>query len=590
MSDQSSGRRPPGKGGFGKRPGGAGGGKRPPGEGFRGDRPHGDRPQGERRFGPRPEGDRPRGPRLEGDRPRGPRPEGDRPFNNRPRPEGFRNDRPDGERRFGPRPEGERPRGPRPEGDRPRGPRPEGDRPRGPRPQGDRPYGNRPQGDRLDGAPRRMKPGATANPRVLAVDMIGQVLRRRRPLDDAFASHPGLAALDLRDRAFVRALTTAVLRHLGLIDAVIAKLVREPIKARDAVAEDILRLGLAQLLVLETPPHAAVSATVALTVELNMAHMTGFVNALLRRFIDEHEALLATIDRARAAVPAWLWKSWEATYGLETTQAIAAGLSGEAPLDVTVKDPATAAEWAEKLGADILPTGSLRLRESQGRVDALLGFSQGVWWVQDAGAALPAKLLGNINGLRVVDLCAAPGGKTMQLAAAGAKVTALDRSAQRLRRVTENLARVGLTAETVADDAAFYRAPRPFDAVLLDAPCSATGTARRHPDVLWLKQPGDIDTLVIAQDRLLDAAAKMISTGGTLVYCVCSLEPEEGPERIARFLARDRRFIRVPVRAAEVGGIAEFITPQGDLRTLPSHFADKGGIDGFYAARLRRVS
>ncbi|WP_337955500.1 transcription antitermination factor NusB [Elstera cyanobacteriorum] len=580
MSDQSSGRRPPGKGGFGKRPGGAGGGKRPPGDrpfGPRpqGDRPQGDRPQGERRFGPRPEGDRPRGPRPQGDGPRGDGPRGERPFNNRPKADGVQ-----GERRFGPRPEGDRPRGPRPEGDRPRGPRPEGDRPRGPRP----------QGDRLDGAPRRMKPGAAANPRVLAVDLIGQVLRGRRPLDDAFAGHPGLKPLDLRDRAFVRALTAAVLRHLGLIDAVIAKLVREPIKPRDAVAEDILRLGLAQLLILETPPHAAVSATVALTIELNMAHMTGFVNALLRRFIDEHETLLASIDRARAAVPAWLWKSWEATYGLETTQAIAAGLSGEAPLDLTLKDPATAAEWAEKLGAEILPTGSLRVQETHGRVDALLGFSQGVWWVQDAGAALPAKLLGNIAGQRVVDLCAAPGGKTMQLAAAGAKVTALDRSAQRLRRVTENLARVGLTAETVADDAAFYRAPRPFDAVLLDAPCSATGTARRHPDVLWLKQPGDIDTLIIAQDRLLDAAAKMISTGGTLVYCVCSLEPEEGPERIARFLARDRRFIRVPVRAAEVGGMAEFITPQGDLRTLPSHLADKGGIDGFYAARLRRVS
>lgn len=535
MSDQSSGRRPPGKGGagkggFGKRPGGAGGGKRPP-----------------------------------GDRPFGARPQGERPVNNRPKTEGARNDRPQGER-----PQSERRFGPRPEGGPNRAPRR--------------------QGERLEGAPRRMKPGATANPRVLAVDLIGQVLRGRRPLDDAFAAHPGLKALDLRDRAFVRALTGAVLRHLGLIDAVIAKLVREPIKARDAVAEDILRLGLAQLLILETPPHAAVSATVALTVDLNMAHMTGFVNALLRRLIDEQEALLPTIDREKAAVPAWLWDSWCKAYGLETTQAIARGLSGEAPLDLTVKDPATAAEWAEKLGADLLPTGTLRLRDNPGRVDAVLGFSQGAWWVQDAGAALPVKLLGPIAGLRVADLCAAPGGKTMQLAAAGAKVTAVDRSAQRLRRVTENLSRVGLTAETVVDDAAFYRAPRPFDAVLLDAPCSATGTARRHPDVLWLKQPGDIDTLIIAQDRLLDAAAKMISTGGTLVYCVCSLEPEEGPERITRFLARDRRFIRVPVRAAEIGGLAEVITPQGDLRTLPSHFAGQGGIDGFYAARLRRVS
>jgi 16S rRNA (cytosine967-C5)-methyltransferase len=425
---------------------------------------------------------------------------------------------------------------------------------------------------------------------VLAVEVIGQVLRRRRPLDDAFATHQGLRGLDARDRAFVRALASAVLRHLGYIDAVIAKLVREPIKARDAVAEDILRLGIAQLLVLETPPHAAVSATVALTVALNMAHMTGFVNALLRRVIDERETVLAEIDRTRVAIPDWLWKSWVGTYGEPTTQAIAASLRGEAALDLTLKDPATTDEWAQKLGAVVLPTGSLRVHDNHGRIDALPGFHEGAWWVQDAGAALPAKLLGPVTGMRVADLCAAPGGKTMQLSAAGAKVTALDRSAGRLRRVSENLSRVGLVAETVADDAAFYRPPRPFDAILLDAPCSATGTARRHPDVLWLKQQGDIDAMVLAQDRLLDAAARMLTTGGTLVYCVCSLEEEEGPERITRFLARDRRFIRVPIRAAEVGGLTEMITSQGDLRTLPSHLAELGGIDGFYAARLRRVS
>ncbi|MEX0814130.1 MAG: RsmB/NOP family class I SAM-dependent RNA methyltransferase, partial [Dongiaceae bacterium] len=213
---------------------------------------------------------------------------------------------------------------------------------------------------------------------------------------------------------------------------------------------------------------------------------------------------------------------------------------------------------------------------------------EGAWWVQDAAAALPARLLGPVAGLRVVDLCAAPGGKTAQLAAAGADVTAVDRSAARLERLAANLARLHLTARIVAADAAQWRPPAPAEAVLLDAPCTATGTIRRHPDIPWLKTADDLAKLVPLQDRLLAAAVEMTAPGGVLVYCVCSLQPEEGPQRIAALLAAGAPVAPLPIDPAEIGGLAEAITGTGELRTLPCHLAGLGGLDGFYAARLRR--
>ena len=243
--------------------------------------------------------------------------------------------------------------------------------------------------------------------------------------------------------------------------------------------------------------------------------------------------------------------------------------------------------WAERLGAEVLPTGSLRLREAGGAVEALPGFAEGAWWVQDAAAVLPARLLG--RPARAIDLCAAPGGKTAALAAAGIQVTAVERSAPRLRRLTENLQRLGLAAEIVEADAASWRPAEPAEAVLLDAPCSATGTIRRHPDLPWLKAPEDIPKLTALQDRLLDNAVAMTQAGGTLVYATCSLQPEEGPARIAALLARGAPVAPAPIEPAEVGGLAELLTPQGELRTLPCHLAAKGGMDGFYACRLRRL-
>ncbi|WP_395020980.1 RsmB/NOP family class I SAM-dependent RNA methyltransferase [Dongia sp.] len=431
--------------------------------------------------------------------------------------------------------------------------------------------------------------------RGVALDLMARVLEQKRPLEEAFERHPDLGQLENRDRQFVRALTTATLRHLARIDRIIALCLERPLPARSRNVIDVLRLGAAQLLVLKTPAHAAVDSAVALTAGLGgAAGYKGLVNAVLRRIASEGDALLAQVPPGEASLPDWLWRSWSQAYGAEQAAAIAAALLDEPPLDFTVKRPAESAQWAEALHARVLPGGSLRRAphdpERPQRLDEAPGFAAGAWWVQDFAAALPVKLLGNVFGQRVLDLCAAPGGKTAQLAAAGAKVTALDRSQDRLQRLKQNLDRLGLITECEAADATIWNAAGDFDAVLLDAPCSSTGTLRRHPDVAWLKDPRDIVKLAGAQDRLIDAALRLTRPGGTLLYCVCSLQPEEGPERIAAALARHGNLQRAPLNAAEVFGLRELLTPEGDLRTLPCHLASEGGMDGFYAARLVKIA
>ncbi|MFQ5783949.1 MAG: RsmB/NOP family class I SAM-dependent RNA methyltransferase [Alphaproteobacteria bacterium] len=420
--------------------------------------------------------------------------------------------------------------------------------------------------------------------RACALDLLDAVLSRRTPFDEAIERHAGLARLAERDRAFARLLVATTLRRLGQIDALIDGCLARPLPAKAARARHALRLGACQLVFLATPPHAAVDATVALVRGRDMAPYRGLVNAVLRRIAGEGRARAAAQDAARLNTPDWLWRRWNAAYGEASARAIAAAHLAEPPLDLTVRDDA--ATWATRLAATLLPTGSLR-RTLGGAVSALPGYAEGAWWVQDAAAALPVRLLGDVAGAAVLDLGAAPGGKTAQLAAVGARVTAVDR-APRLPRLEANLARLGLAAATVAADMTDWRPDQPAPFVLLDAPCSATGTIRRHPDVARLKRAADVARLAALQDRLLDAACAMLAPGGTLVYCVCSLEPEEGEDRIAALLARRSDFARAPVAAAEVGGLAEFVTAAGDLRTLPCHLAAFGGLDGFYAARLRR--
>jgi 16S rRNA (cytosine967-C5)-methyltransferase len=419
--------------------------------------------------------------------------------------------------------------------------------------------------------------------RQVALDLIGTVLRRKRPLDDAIEDHPAMAELPARDRAFARLLVATVLRRLGQVDALIDGCLNSPLAARAFSVHDILRLGVAQLLFLRTPPHAAVATSV------DLAHVRGFlthkglVNAVLRRLSVEGPGRIERQDAERLNTPAWLWRSWSRAYGEQHARAIAGAHLKEAPLDLTLRRDDD--DWCEKLQAMKLPTGTLR-RPAGGSVTALPGYAEGAWWIQDAGAALPVRLFAKVGGRAIVDLCAAPGGKTAQLASRGARVTAIDRSSRRLDRLIANLTRLDLPVSALAADALTWRPEHPVDAVLLDAPCSATGAIRRHPDVAHLKQPEDVARLASVQENLLRAAIDMLRPGGTLVYCTCSLEAEEGPDRIEALLHAGAPVERDPVDAAEIGAPAEWLTPTGDLRTLPYHLAEYDGIDGFYAARL----
>jgi len=422
--------------------------------------------------------------------------------------------------------------------------------------------------------------------RSIALDLLQDVLRRGRALDEALAGSSDLLCLETRDRAFVRLLTATVLRRLGQIDAAIDARLERPLPPKRAVIRDILRLGVAQIAFLDLAPHAAVDTSVELVGRGGQAGMKGLVNAVLRR-IAEAGALPAE-DPDHLNLPDWLWQSWKTAYGEPIAAAIAATNLTEAPLDITLKSSGDEPAWAERLQAEVLPTGTLR-RKPGGEVTGLFGFDEGAWWVQDAAAALPARLLGDVSGKRVADLCAAPGGKTAQLAAAGALVTAVDISKKRLQRLSENLSRLGLSAETVVADVAKWNPSEPFDAVLLDAPCSATGTLRRHPDIAWNKTPEDVARLVAAQDRLLAAALAMVKPGGLLVYATCSLQPKEGSARIDALLDRGAPAERLPICADELPGLAEAITPAGEMRTLPCYWAARGGMDGFFAARLQRM-
>ncbi len=429
-----------------------------------------------------------------------------------------------------------------------------------------------------------MVPAATA--RHVALELIGAVLGRERPLDEAIDDNPAMGQLSLRDRAFARLLVATVLRRLGQIDALIGACLASPLPPRAAQVHDILRLGIAQLLFLHTPPHAAVATSVDLAQTRGFPAHKGLVNAVLRRLSIEGSDRVAAQDAPALNTPRWLWRSWSRHYGEEVTRAIATAHLREAPLDLTLR--ANAAGWRASLAATCLPTGTVR-RPGGGAVAALPGYAEGAWWVQDAAAALPVRLFGEVAGRHVIDLCAAPGGKTAQLADAGAFVTAVDRSSRRLERLSANLKRLSLPAATVAADALTWRPEQPVDAVLLDAPCSATGAIRRHPDVPHLKHPGDITRLSMIQDRLLHAAVEMVRPGGTLVYCTCSLEPEEGPQRIDALLRSGAPVARRPICAGEIDMPGEWLTDEGDLRTLPFHFAEYDGIDGFYGARLVKL-
>lgn len=423
-------------------------------------------------------------------------------------------------------------------------------------------------------------------PRAAALDFLSSVLRRRVTLDDAIERHDGFDRLSVRDRAFARNLAASCLRRLGQIDGILAKCLSRPLGREALVVHDVLRLGVCQLLFLDTAPHAAVDTSVALVKSRRRGGHSGLVNAVLRRIVRDGAAWRDGQDAARLNTPDWLWQDWSKAYGEEGCRRICGSHLAEPPLDLSVKSDA--GDWAAKLVGTLLPNHSVRLNKS-GRIRDLPGFDEGAWWVQDAAATLPVKLFGKVEGKRIIDLCAAPGGKTMQLAAEGARVIAVDRSEKRLSTVRSNLTRLGLSAQTVAADATSWRPENKVDAVLVDAPCSATGTLRRHPDAVWLKRPRDLETLTGLQDRLLLASVDMVGPGGMIVYCTCSLQPAEGAQRIEKLMSGGAPIERIPIAADEVGGLEEAITPDGDLRTLPFFWGNRGGMDGFFAARLRRA-
>ncbi|MGI4976930.1 MAG: RsmB/NOP family class I SAM-dependent RNA methyltransferase [Janthinobacterium lividum] len=414
---------------------------------------------------------------------------------------------------------------------------------------------------------------AMADPtRDIAYALLCAVLDRHRPLEEALDSLP---AGESRDRAAAHRLAALALRRLGSLDAVLEPFLK---KAPPIPVRHILRLGAAGLLLAETPPHAAVATAVALARAHGLAPFAGLVNAVLRRVSEAGASALDGLDGARLDTPAWLWTDWTASFG-PAARDIAAAHAREAPVDLTLRPGAT----TEFEGAERLPTGSLRLPPGT-RVTTLPGFTEGTFWVQDAAAALPARLLAAQPGERVADLCAAPGGKAAQLAATGARVVAVERDATRILRLRENLARLRLDCEVVQADALSWTPEAPFDAVLLDAPCSATGTIRRHPDVPHLKRPKDVAVLAQQSDRLLAAAAAMLRPGGRLVFAVCSLQSEEGPGRVGTLAGLGLR--PEPFTPDELADLPEARTPEGWLRTHPGLWADRGGMDGFFAARF----
>ena len=457
--------------------------------------------------------------------------------------------------------------------------------------------------------------------RLFAARAVQLVLRDKVTLEAAFEMQMGYNDLDGRDRAFARLIAATTFRRWGQISAVLKPM----LKSKPPVfVMAVLETAVAQILFLDTGPHAAVSEAVnVLKASGSTRGFSGLTNAVLRRVAGEGKAL-AGATAPSGNFPRWLTNSWEKAYGRVTVRKIALQLIKDPPLDLSVKsDPLG---WADKLGGIVLPTGSVRLPKI-GDVTALEGFGDGEWWAQDIAASLPVKVLaegfgskeGDLSGKRVLDMCAAPGGKTMQLANLGAQVTAIDISEKRLGRLHENLARTKLEAQVIAADGRHWKKAKDeaaqdvesqdvegqdaesqdaeimgveseaqFDAVLLDAPCSATGTFRRHPDVLFNKAHTDIGKLASLQDKLMLAMADHVAPGGQLIYCVCSLQPDEGAPRIKHFLKNRTDFRLNPVlEDSSLQGLG-VVTPEGFVRSLPHYLGTEGGMDGFFIARLVR--
>lgn len=434
--------------------------------------------------------------------------------------------------------------------------------------------------------------------RLLAFDVLEAVLQDGATIDDAFdrARRKTRGKWEARDVAHAKLIILTTLRGLGQIDALINRYLTRKPSGKGRASLTLLRLGAAQMMFLETPPHAAVSTVLSVADKRRLQGFKGLLNAVLRKLAGSLPNALRTQDAARLNTPDWLWDRCETAFGPSETRRIMESHGAEAPLDITLKDPGETT-WVDRLKGDRLPTGSLRLWNA-GDVPQLPGFKSGDWWVQDAAAALPGRVLmagmeGTEAGKKVADLCAAPGGKTAQLAAAGMSVTAVEISGNRMKRLKENLSRLNLNADMVEADVLNWAPDDPFDAVLLDAPCSATGTIRRHPDLPWRKEGWDLGALTVLQTNLLVRAMDFVKPNGIVVYATCSLLPDEGEKIVSGAQAKGAPFDIDPIDTEEVPGLAESITAEGFVRTFPYQWRGRngprrGGLDGFFIARLRR--
>lgn len=437
------------------------------------------------------------------------------------------------------------------------------------------------------------KPGLSS--RQAASKLLSAIIDKKTSMDgllDLKGGNPAYLNLSDQDRLLVKATLLSTLRNYQIIEKFIDHLLEKPLPTGAVSLRHILRIGAAQILYLEVPDHSAVDLAVEqANIDPRNRRFANLVNAILRRMAREKEKMLPKLGEKTAMLPDWYAKKLSKSYGFNRARKMMQLMSQPAPVDITVKSDADL--WADKLGGTKLTDWSVRLDKLDGPLQSLLGFEDGDWWVQDLAASLPARLFGDLNGKRVIDLCAAPGGKTAQLILAGAEVTALDRSKSRLNRLNENLDRLKLTAQTEISRMEKYQTEDLFDMALLDAPCSSTGTIRRHPDVVWTKDEGDISYLADVQKGLLDHAITLIKPGGVIIFSNCSLEPEEGEDMITQYVADNQDKVEIePIDSSLCLGFQSAITEDGFIRTTPDFSLNEDdqlqGADGFFAARLRK--
>jgi 16S rRNA (cytosine967-C5)-methyltransferase len=427
--------------------------------------------------------------------------------------------------------------------------------------------------------------------RVAAAQLVEMVLAKRMTIDDALDRVATKNRLSDEDKRLVHAISGCVFRKLPYIDTVLRHLMTQGKDPKPPILRNLLRVGIAQLLYMAVPEHAAVNTAVSATGSLRLSKQKGLVNAILRSAQRQKQQLLNDEPDALEMLPEWLKDGWIAHYGELESKAMAAAMAQEAPVDIVIKDAQASLYWAQMLEGEVLISGAVRVRQRGGHIASWPGFHDGAWWVQDLSASLPIKMLGDVSDKSVLDVCAAPGGKTQMLARGGAKVTALDIAPSRMKRVTENLARLNMAqqVQTVVADALKYKPATLFDIVVLDAPCSSTGTLRRHPELSWIHERNQLSKLTVIQRDMLRHCADLVKSEGIMLYCTCSLEPEEGESQVEAFLSERNDFKEIKRESDALSSLLQPGVGNIGYRTKPHVLASSGGMDGFFIALLKKI-